>query len=183
MRGNPIPAKGAVMNHISFHIRRNSAADHRRECFMNVLPTIALSLLLPLSVAAMQAQISAPVAGANGAGAAGAADEPVRVSGEVAKKLEAQYGVNLTSNTCKAYINPMRLQGVMEGELTVSPEGKVIHVKDTVNTLPRFCHGVGDLANISSWLFKPYLVDGKPVAFRTTVHYDIAPGNVRHTYK
>lgn len=153
---------------------------------MNALSKIALLFLLSLSATVQQAQTTTPFetaartsAGVDGKEMSGADGEPVHVSGDVAQKLESSF----SWGQCIPYINPARLSGVVEGELTISPEGKVIGVKDTKTMLARVCHGVSDVANISAWGFKPYLVDGKPVAMRVTVHFDIAPGNTHRSYK
>ena len=105
-----------------------------------------------------------------------AVDEPVRVSGEVAQKLEKGFG--FASSYCTAWFKRARLQGVVEGELTIALNGKVIDVRDTLHTMPTMCLGVRDIANVSAWEFNPYLIDGKPAPMRVTVHFDIGSGEI-----
>jgi hypothetical protein len=107
--------------------------------------------------------------------------EPVRVSGDVAQKLERGFG--LANSYCVAWYQRARLQGVVEGQLTVAPTGRVIDVKDTVHTMPRTCVGVGDIANVSAWEFSPYLVAGVPAPMRFTVRFDIGSGEIRRSFK
>jgi hypothetical protein len=108
--------------------------------------------------------------------------EPVRVPGAVAQTLEKQFA---QAQSCSLYnVRMVRAKGTVEAELTVSPTGNIISVKDLVHTVQApGCHGVDTLGNIAAWTFKPYLVNGKPTAMVVTVHFDIDTGHITHTYK
>jgi hypothetical protein len=116
-------------------------------------------------------------------GTAWQTSQPVRVSGATAQALETHFSQS-PNGGCLHGKKMFRTKGTMEAELTVSPVGKIINVKDFPRTLQApGCGGVDTVANISVWEFKPYLVNGKPTAMLVTVHFDLGMGSMTHTYK
>jgi hypothetical protein len=106
---------------------------------------------------------------------------PVRVSGAIAQSLETQFAQS-PNGGCLYGLRMFHAKGAMDAELTVSPAGKIINVKDFPHTWQApGCGGLDTVANIAVWTFKPYLVNGKPTAMLVTVHFDL-PG-IAHTYK
>lgn len=109
--------------------------------------------------------------------------EPVRIGGIEAQKMGTQCSQLPQWGGCGNGPSAFGL-GTIEAELIVSPDGKVIDVKDIVNTVQApFCRDVRTIANISAWQFKPYLVEGKPTAMRVTVHVHVERGQFTCAFK